>query len=168
MQTETSKYDFPGFLLRSDAASSRIQTMRGEMFSTLLLPSLQVWRHLCGPETAANPLGICIPLSYIRPTSFAPKNLFFFYSHFLGYVRYTWRKKQPRWGCQCRERARHYLRGKKPPLSPALRKTELQGTKRSLKQASASGNVQGIQVGLQSLDLWGKALEFSVFRSPLA
>lgn len=39
VQAEMSKYDFARFLLRSDAASSWIQMVKGEMFSTLLLPS---------------------------------------------------------------------------------------------------------------------------------
>lgn len=55
---------------------------------------------------------------------------FFPASSSLSYMRYAWRKKQPRWGCRCRWRAQHWLGGKKPTLSPALRKTELEGTKR--------------------------------------
>jgi len=55
-----SKYDLPGLLRRSDAAGGWIQMMAEVMPTTLLLPStvqplLWVWRHLCGPETAAHP-----------------------------------------------------------------------------------------------------------------
>lgn len=120
---------------------------QGTCFSSLLLPLevwllLQLWKWLCRPQTTALAQGTCIPLPYIMPASFAAKKTFK-----LPFARWrsgevlilqpqppetgAKREEGTAWtGLQIQAESMLLPWGKRPPLSPELRKMELEGTKR--------------------------------------